>query len=278
MGRPETPLAVRRELRQEVGFGCPYPDCGRPYLEYHHFDPPWAERHHFDPKGMIALCPEHHTAADRKTWTKEQLREFKRSGRANVQQVAGRFLWMREQFLGVLGSNFVYDSPILFLYNGQALIRFRRDTQGHLLVYLRMPKTPTKAEFVVDGNDWVLSRDDVTDVECSPGGDKLAVVYKNGDTLGLTFREMASVDTISRHYPASSSPLTRRFLTSLQYPLVTVEFRIKVAALDMDINVDAMHLPRATTVMNCVSSGYLVAFAVGDLPPGVGAAVHLGMS
>src|SRR5918912_315690 len=31
------PAAVRRELRREVGFGCPVPDCGNPYLYWHHF-------------------------------------------------------------------------------------------------------------------------------------------------------------------------------------------------------------------------------------------------
>ena len=34
------PKKVIQTLRQEVGFGCPIPNCGNPYLEWHHFDPP----------------------------------------------------------------------------------------------------------------------------------------------------------------------------------------------------------------------------------------------
>lgn len=58
------PKSVLAELRKEVGFGCPVEGCGNPYLTWHHFDPPWSERHHHEPQGIIALCPEHHNAAD----------------------------------------------------------------------------------------------------------------------------------------------------------------------------------------------------------------------
>ena len=70
------PPEVRRELRREVGFGCPVRDadgvrCGNPYLYYHHFDPPWATEEHHNPAGMIALCGEHHPKADAGTFTPE---------------------------------------------------------------------------------------------------------------------------------------------------------------------------------------------------------------
>ena len=50
------PKKVIQTLRQEVGFGCPVPNCGNPYLEWHHFDPPWSIENHHRPEGMIALC------------------------------------------------------------------------------------------------------------------------------------------------------------------------------------------------------------------------------
>jgi len=58
------PAAVRRELRREVGFGCPIPDCGIPYLTWHHFDPEWRVEEHHRPEGMIALCLTHAGLAD----------------------------------------------------------------------------------------------------------------------------------------------------------------------------------------------------------------------
>src|SRR5215211_7582447 len=71
------PIEVRRELRREVGFGCPVDGCGSPYLTWHHFDPPWKERQHHDVVGMVALCREHHDKADVGAFTRQQLRQLK---------------------------------------------------------------------------------------------------------------------------------------------------------------------------------------------------------
>ena len=67
------PKKVIQTLRQEVGFGCPIPNCGNPYLEWHHFDPPWSIENHHRPEGMIALCTQHHKNADNYAYTNEQL-------------------------------------------------------------------------------------------------------------------------------------------------------------------------------------------------------------
>ncbi len=58
------PIAVRRQLRREVGFGCSLPGCGVPYLTWHHFDPPWRQEHYHRVEGMIALCRDHADKAD----------------------------------------------------------------------------------------------------------------------------------------------------------------------------------------------------------------------
>ncbi len=66
-----------RQLRREVGYGCPFPGCGEPFLTWHHFDPPWNVRNHFDPDGMIALCMKHHRVADAKLVGIDDLRSYK---------------------------------------------------------------------------------------------------------------------------------------------------------------------------------------------------------
>ena len=52
------PAAVRRTLRKETCFCCPF--CGSPILEYHHIIP-WAKRQEHFPEDMVALCPTCHT-------------------------------------------------------------------------------------------------------------------------------------------------------------------------------------------------------------------------
>jgi hypothetical protein len=74
----QPPAAVKRQLRQEVGFGCPMPGCGNPFLEYHHFDPPWSQENHYDPDRMIAVYATHHAKAG--ALTVDQCRELKQTG------------------------------------------------------------------------------------------------------------------------------------------------------------------------------------------------------
>lgn len=73
MGRVP-PLPVRRELRQEVNFGCPV--CGAPILEYHHIVP-YSEVEEHDPDRMVALCPNHHREADNGAISRSTLYDYK---------------------------------------------------------------------------------------------------------------------------------------------------------------------------------------------------------
>lgn len=252
---------VRRELRQEVGFGCPIPaeghSCGNPYLSWHHFDPPWNIRQHHNSNGMIALCAEHHNKADAHTWTKEQLRAFKRSARQSGRQVKGRFDWMHQRLLGIMGSSLLYDCHVLFSYRKQPIIWFERDKDDYLLVNLRMPRTPYVAELVVERNDWVMSTD-MLDVECPPSGRLLRVTYPNGDTLRLEFRSVESSQELVKRFPDHT-----RLLTVLEYPLASVEFAVRVPALD--INIDSkrgMQLPHSLTIQGVSMYGVRDAFNI----------------
>src|SRR5215211_1730983 len=104
------PKHVRRALAREVGFGCPVANCGSPYLTWHHFDPPWSERQHHDPAGMVALCREHHDAADAGAYSEHDFREMKARDRA--QALRGRFEWRRQRLLAIVGGTFYYETPI----------------------------------------------------------------------------------------------------------------------------------------------------------------------
>jgi hypothetical protein len=72
------PEPVRRELRQEVNFGCAI--CGCPVLEMHHIIPR-SEKEHNDPNHMIALCRNHHALAGPQAegLTPDQLYEYKQN-------------------------------------------------------------------------------------------------------------------------------------------------------------------------------------------------------
>ncbi len=87
---------------------------------------------------MIALCREHHDQADAGAFTAEQLQAMKADGGSRGEQIRGRFNWMRQQVLGVVGGNFYFEVPTILQIEDQPVIWWRRDDEGFLLLNLQM--------------------------------------------------------------------------------------------------------------------------------------------
>lgn len=213
------PLGIRRELRREVGFGCPMLGCANPYLEYHHFDPPWRDGEHHNPTGMVALCAEHHRKADAGAFTIEQLRALKRP---NGQSVTGRFDWLRNHVLAVVGGNFYYETPTIVQFRGERVIWFNRDDQGRMLLNLRMITGSGERRLRLDDNDWIIEGAPV-DFESPPSGKRIYCRYRNGDELRVEFFEF-SVDDARKRYPAIRPD---RWL-SIEFPITAVEIQHQI--------------------------------------------------
>ena len=219
------PTAVRRALRQEVAFGCPVSACGNPYLEYHHFDPPWEVEQHHDPTRMIALCATHHAKAN--AWTVEQLRDMKRVA-SDRPDVEGRFEWLRDNVLAVVGGNFYYETLNMVVFREEPLIWLQRDEEGRLRLNFRMLTAQAeepRAE--MRNNDWIVLGDPA-DVESPPNGSRLRVRYPNGDDVGVRFREWADASSLGTTYPDAA-----RNAEAMEFPLVTAEVTMVVGGTDV---------------------------------------------
>ena len=72
--RPSIPQRVKRQLRQEAGFGCCL--CGYPYIQFHHIVP-WAEDQHNRSEDMMVLCARCHHLATTGALTEADQRKFK---------------------------------------------------------------------------------------------------------------------------------------------------------------------------------------------------------
>lgn len=230
---PRTPPAdVRRLLRQEVGFGCPVEACANPYLEYHHFDPPWHVQQHHDPARMIALCATHHAKAH--ALTVDQVRQLKERSKVASASVRGRFEWMRQDVLAVIGGNYYHETPNMVVFKGRPLIWFERDNDNHLLLNLDMPTTSGEPRTRLLRNDWII-RGDPQDVESPPGGSSLRVRYANGDDVAVRFREWSDP-----HKLGEVHPVALRLGDELRFPLITAEVALNVAGTGISFG------PRAT--------------------------------
>lgn len=222
------PIEIRRALRREIGFGCPMPDCGSPYLQWHHFDPPWRVCEHHDPNGMIALCSEHHSKADAGAFTVEQLREFKIRGAANREEIRGRFDWLRNKLLLVVGSCFFYETLIILEFRGSPVIWLRRDEAGYLSLNLRMLTTSKQSRLVLEDNDWI-EKGTPLDFECPPSGKLIHAKYSNEDEIRIEFFELPSLAEAQRRYPSAQVEYW-----GIPFPITAVEVLKRVGGTSIN--------------------------------------------
>lgn len=210
---------VKKQLRREVGFGCPVADCGSPYLTWHHFDPTWRMEHHHRPEGMIALCLEHAAQADNGAFTDDQLRELKLGGSAHSGAVHGRFEWLRQDVLVRVGGSFYYQTPVIFQLGSVPCIWLSRDDRDHLMINFRMPTTSGRARAAIIDNFWSIPRD-VEEILCPPMGRLIEVAYRNGDKFRAEFFNMADAGALKARYPKAN---VEGWELDIPFPITVVE-------------------------------------------------------
>lgn len=238
-----------------MGFRCPVPNCGNPYLYWHHFDPVWEERQHHEPEGMVALCAIHHAKADAGAFTKEQLRDFKKRGRQSAEEIKGRFDWMRRGLLAVVGGNFYLETPTILEFRGSPVIWFNHDDNGYLLLNLRMLTTSDEPRAHIEDNCW-LALGTPADVQCPPHGRLLHLRYPNGDELKVEFFDLQYED-FGRRYPGAHPQEW-----GLAFPITAVEIQGKVGGTNIEFG------PRDTALgglyfKDCFFRGNPIALSVG---------------
>jgi len=242
------PIEVKRVLREEVGFGFPVKDCGLPYLEWHHFDPPWHVKNHHNPEGMIALCRTHHIQADNGAYTTEQLHELKKNGRENWRQVSGKFNWMRNRLLAVVGGNFYYETPVIFKFREQPIIWFERDENNYLLLNLHMLSTSNEPRAYIRNNEW-FNVGGEEDIECPPSAKKVSIKYPNGDLVKVEFFELNTYEEAERRYPEAR---VREW--PIELPITAVEVTNVVANSGLEFNAKETKFGMGNIMKNCFAS------------------------
>ena len=227
----EPPEEVKRQLRREVGFGCPIPRCRNPYLQYHHFDPEWHVEHHHRLEGIIPICAEHHAKA--RAWTVEQLREFKSAASKDAAGLAGRFEWMRREVITLTGGQFWYGSLRVLTIQDQPVIWFERDDEGFLLLNIRQPTVSGEPRFDLRNNDWIVAGD-LADIVSPPNGSRIRIRYRNGDDLGVLFWEATSRNALVRRYKHKRP----ESFDDIAFPLLVVAVRLIVADARIRLTAD----------------------------------------
>ena len=210
----EPPKEVLDNLRREVNFGCPVPDCGVPYLTWHHFDPPWATRHHHEPQGMIALCATHHELAEGAHWTPDQLRGMKRNPFIQGGSISEHFGYLRKTVICRIG-NLAYNPRSVLQINGEQVIGFNRDAQGYNRLNVLARGADKSIIMEMKDDFWTVYLRDLYDLRCPAQGRELEIRSKDQETeLTIRFDEL-SLEELHRQF---SSRHWNAFLQSIGNP------------------------------------------------------------
>jgi hypothetical protein len=192
---------------------------------------------------MIALCAEHHAKAA--AWTVEDCRAMK-AVPADRPEVRGRFEWMREDVLAVIGGGLYYETPNMVVFRGTPIIWFERDDRRRLLLNFRMLTASGQPRASLENNDWII-RGDPADVESPPNGSWLRVRYGNGDDLSIRFREWEDIATLGQVYSRA-----HELVQALRFPLVTAEIAFEVGGTDIRFGPTGTRL--GSNTLNLVSA------------------------
>lgn len=213
------PASVRAGLCHEVGFRCPVDDCGNPYLTFHHFDPPWRIRKHHEPSGMIALCADHAAKADGGAYPDEHLRRLKREGRSRAVAVSGKFEYLRNDMIAILGGTAYLRTPTPLQVGGRRCIYFNRDENGYLLLNIKIPELSGGTRRVLEDNVWTVPPH-AAKIVCPPQGRSLKVEFENGDMFKVEFRDFHSLDALTAAHPT----FMWGHIPNLAFPVTVVSF------------------------------------------------------
>lgn len=194
---------------------------------------------------MIALCGEHHAKADAGAFTKDQLQTMKASA-SQAREIEGRFNWMRQRLLAVVGGNFYYDTPNPVVLQDVPVVGFSRDESDHWLLNVNMPSLVPEPRIVIEDNFW-FSRGEPDDIVCPPHGRSLAATYPNGDKIRVEFIPELDTTALSARY--ADADVAR---WGLPTPLTVVEIEMLVADTGIEFG------PRATRVGGVILTNTLM--------------------
>jgi hypothetical protein len=224
---------------------------------------------------MIALCGQHHDAADANAYDLDQLRLLKANGRGRNLPLQARFEWRRRRLLSVVGGNYYYETLVPVQIGPQPVVAFRRDGDGRLLLNVAMPSTVPEPRLIVDDNFWIETGNP-SSVECPPHGRLVAVQYPNGDAIRIEFIEIRDGDALARRYEHSDA--ARSFLEAEEgdaFPIAAVEVQMKIhsptggPAIDFDARATRFG---GVLMVGCLSVRNRVGLQIGEETPNHAAA------
>ncbi|WP_421579139.1 HNH endonuclease signature motif containing protein [Shinella sp. M31] len=160
---------VRRQLRQEAGFGCV--KCGFAIGDYHHIDPLFVDAKKHDPSRMAFLCKQCHGKFHGGFLSAETIWEAKANPKARRQGFSLEEFDFPSHTMKVhLGSLLFVDCENIIMIEGDPVIAVRppKEPGEPLLISAKLVDVDGIVRMWIDDNVWMANVDN-WDVEATGG-------------------------------------------------------------------------------------------------------------
>jgi hypothetical protein len=139
---------------------------------------------------MIALCREHHDAADRGVFSKSELHELKK-GPHFVDDVRAHFPWAKRNFLVRLGGFYSGGNRSVVNVSSRPLIRFAKDENNLLLLCLELRSSDDTPVLTVSENLFSADPSSLHDLRVNTSGTEVKVWFAERNIgLDLSFARL----------------------------------------------------------------------------------------
>jgi hypothetical protein len=123
----------------------------------------------------------HHSLAQGERWTKEQLRDLKRSPFVTAEKISETYGYLRKNTVCIIG-NIAYKVQNVLEINGERVIGFQKDEDGYDRLNVLIRNQIGEPILVMENNFWTVYLKEVWDLRCSAQGKDLEIVSKDGET------------------------------------------------------------------------------------------------
>jgi hypothetical protein len=165
--RQSVPAPVKRQLRQEAGFGCCI--CGHPFIQYHHIVP-WAEEEHFRLEDMMVLCGRCHPLCTVGAIPVSDQRSHKIRPKNIIDNEIRGKLYINSNELSILiAGGVATEVPDLLVIAGETVLRANLNREdGRVLISAKIHGQNNESLGYLVDNEWFIKPDLVWDFESYP--------------------------------------------------------------------------------------------------------------
>lgn len=149
---------------------------------------------------MIALCSNHAAKADGGYYPEDHLLRLKREGRNRADAISGKFDYLRNDILTIIGGNAFLRTPTPLKVGDRRCTYFNRDADGYLLLNIKIPQADGGLRTVLADNVWTVPATAAA-IACPPQGRFLEVKFDNDDMFRVEFRDYDDLGSLAKAHP-----------------------------------------------------------------------------